>query len=312
MMPRSRRSLALPSDPAAVRLARSWVSDVLIEVDRPDLVAGAKQAVSELVTNAILHADPPLVVRVAGTRAHPRVEVADGSTRPLREVRLPDEDDMVTTFGRGLALVAVNSTLWGWDTNPDGSGKTVWFEPAPEMHDDFDLAAIGDEHAPGHAAPDLATRDFVSIELHQMPARLFGRLRRYHFELRRELRLLAFSDPEQYPLAVQVTDAFARGDAERTAARGVQVLDQAIANGVDFVDLRYDVPSSAPDTMGELLELFERVRAEFAGEQLLAVTPDEELLSLQRWYFTEFVRQGRGEEPLAWEPPPSARPESAS
>lgn len=305
-MPLSRRSLALPADPAAVRLARSWVGDILTEVGRAELVPGAKLAVSELVTNAILHATPPLTVRLRGTREHPRVEVSDGSPRALRQVELPDGgEDAITTFGRGLSLVAVNSSLWGWDRDADGVGKTVWFEPVAEMHDRVDLAAISSEAEPldRDAAEPPALDGGFRVELRNMPAQLFGHLRRYHFELRRELRLLAFSDPERYPLAVRVTETFARGDAERSATRGIEALDAAIARGEASVDLVYEVPAETPATMADILELLAQVREEFADEQLLAVTPREELLALQTWYFREFVRQGRGEEPRSWRPP---------
>ena len=48
---------------------------------RDDLADAAQLGVSELVTNAILHADPPIAVRLGGTRSHPRVEVHDSSAR---------------------------------------------------------------------------------------------------------------------------------------------------------------------------------------------------------------------------------------
>lgn len=304
-LPLTKRSLALPADPAAVRLARSWVGDVLTEVGRPELAPGAKQAVSELVTNAILHADPPLAVRVRGTHDHPRVEVSDGSPRALRPARFPEDGDAINTFGRGLSLVAVNSVLWGWEHNTDGTGKTVWFEPAAEMHDDVDLEAVRAESATfaRPATEPVSLEAFVPIHLRNMPARLFGELRRYHFELRRELRLLAFSDPDQYPLALRVSEVFARGDAERAATWGIDALDNAIVGGVESVDLHYRVPESAPATMTELLDLFGQVREHFADEQLLALTPSAVLVELQEWYFTEFGRQARGEEPLPWDGP---------
>ena len=80
----SQKSLTLPATPRAVRLAREWVHKVLTELGRPELVDSAELGVSELVTNAMLHSMPPVVVRVRGTREHPRVEVADRSLVPPR------------------------------------------------------------------------------------------------------------------------------------------------------------------------------------------------------------------------------------
>ena len=74
-MPLNREPLPLEPDPQSVKRAREWVGDVLERLGRDDLVDSAELGVSELVTNAILHADPPITVRVRGTRNHPRVEV---------------------------------------------------------------------------------------------------------------------------------------------------------------------------------------------------------------------------------------------
>ncbi len=301
-MPLTKRSLALPASPSSVKLARAWVSQILSEIDRQDLDFGAQLGVSELVTNAILHAQPPLTIRVRGTKEHPRVEVADHSPAPLTLVDLPEDGfDALTTFGRGLALVALNSAHWGWTRDADGIGKTVWFEPTAQMRDDLDLSAICDQPDDGPELPIEVPADSVSIVLLNVPAALFGRLRRHHFELRRELRLLSLSDPERYPIAAKITDVFRRGDAERRASSGVSKLDNAIAQGLRNVDLEYAVPPSTPNTFAELLELLREVTEFFAEEQLLAVALTGELAALQQWYFTEFIRQGAGEPPLAWQ-----------
>ena len=49
------------------------------DLDRMDLAECTELAVTELVTNAVLHASDPISLRVAGTFDHPRFEVADGS-----------------------------------------------------------------------------------------------------------------------------------------------------------------------------------------------------------------------------------------
>lgn len=78
--------------------------------------------VSELVTNALLHArsEIDLVLRVLEKAV--RCEVYDGSraTPTLRPV------DSAAVTGRGLALVAHLASDWGTERTPDG--KVVWFE----------------------------------------------------------------------------------------------------------------------------------------------------------------------------------------
>jgi anti-sigma regulatory factor (Ser/Thr protein kinase) len=78
--------------------------------------------VSELVTNAVLHARSDVEVRLSTSDRGLRVDVADSSNRrPVMRTR--DESAMT---GRGLGLVAELSTEWGVDEIVDG-GKSVWF-----------------------------------------------------------------------------------------------------------------------------------------------------------------------------------------
>ncbi|MBO8191747.1 ATP-binding protein, partial [Streptomyces oryzae] len=61
------------------------------------------------------------------------VSVHDHDPR-LPQVHGSATHEQLSTSGRGLALVASISESWGMRTQPDGSGKTVWFSlpvPAP-------------------------------------------------------------------------------------------------------------------------------------------------------------------------------------
>jgi hypothetical protein len=138
-----------------------------------------------------------------------------------------------------------------------------------------------------------------------VPAQLFGQLRRYHFELRRELRLLAMTAPEDYPIATRVTEMFARVEQERRTVVGISALDDAIARGLSSIDLVYEVPLTAPETMRRMRDMLDEVYETFSSENLLAVRPPDLLLELQTWYLSEFERQGRGEKPLRWTGPRS-------
>ena len=55
--------------------------------------------------------------------------------------------------------------------------------------------------------------------------------------------------------------------------------------------------------------LINEVYRAFSDEQLLTMRPTDVLVDLQRWYFSEFERQGRGEEPRRWTGPVSLPPE---
>lgn len=107
--------------------ARRFVETTLEEWDCADSLEIVKLLVSELVTNAVLHAgsDAEVVVQLTPTVLH--VEVIDDS--PVMPVlREPGSSD---TSGRGLALVDNFASAWG--TRPLIHGKSVWFEVPRSM-----------------------------------------------------------------------------------------------------------------------------------------------------------------------------------
>ena len=114
-MPLNRPAQALTPGPRGVSDARRWATQVLTEIGRPELVESACISVSEVITNALLHAEQPVSVRLRGTREHPRIEVRDGSREPpdLPDLEADPEDDVLLTFGRGLSIVARVSSAWG-------------------------------------------------------------------------------------------------------------------------------------------------------------------------------------------------------
>ncbi|MCX6396685.1 MAG: ATP-binding protein [Propionibacteriales bacterium] len=309
-MPWNKRTLALPASPPSVRLARDWVTGVLVDIGRPELAESARLAVSELVTNAILHAEPPMTVHVRGTVEHPRIEVTDQSLVPPLQrhsaSEIDIEDDLSwSTVGRGLDLVASYALRWGADIDARGSGKVVWFEPATEPQERpvpgalFDLDEALDERGEVR----LEQADLAEVRLDNMPVELFAHLRRHFNELGRELRLLALTDPDRYPLAVEFAEVYLQVEHERRHVVGLEELDAAIRSGVESVDLTYHLPPGAPETMTRLSRLLDEIYATFGDERLLAVRPTAVLLDLQHWYLGEFTRQDAGEEPRPWTGP---------
>lgn len=122
--------LEVRPDPAEVGRARRWARSRLvgsgIGVDEP-LAETLILLISELVTNAVVHAGCPAELRMRFTGAGPavgtvRVEVADSSDRPPKP-RHAEGDD---TNGRGLELVDGLADRWGWQS--EGAGKRIWCE----------------------------------------------------------------------------------------------------------------------------------------------------------------------------------------
>ncbi|MBI0300247.1 SpoIIE family protein phosphatase, partial [Streptomyces sp. PRKS01-29] len=117
----------LPDDPAVVSRARREAAERLAAWGLEEATFTMEVVVSELVTNAIRHATPPIGLRLIHDRAL-ICELSDGSaTAPHpRRARAFDEG------GRGLLLVAQLAESWG--TRQTATGKTIWAElavPAP-------------------------------------------------------------------------------------------------------------------------------------------------------------------------------------
>jgi anti-sigma regulatory factor (Ser/Thr protein kinase) len=295
---------ALPLDPhpTSVHHARSWVRNVLTQLGRLDIVEPAELGVSELVTNAILHGGPPISVRVRGTRRHPRVEVRDGSSRPPSvNLSMADEDQLLNTIGRGLGLVALNSSAWGADLTPEG--KLVWFEPSDEPRLDADLS--GDVFDLDQTVQErLDTVDVtgspVRVRIVDLPLALYSRFRQRFFELGRELRLLSLAHGQDYPVARELTEVFLQTEQERRLIKGRENLEEAISEGRDRVDLEMLVPPTMPETMRRLLTNLERADEFCRDQRLLVLAASPQQQAFQRWYLTEFVRQAEGAEPRPW------------
>jgi anti-sigma regulatory factor (Ser/Thr protein kinase) len=129
------------SVPAARRFVRetleSWGLD-------EGVVWSAALAVTELATNAVMHAATQFAVAVRQVADGVRLEVSDGS---VRRPRVRDYGSDATT-GRGLGLVAALSAQWGTAARP--GGKSIWclLEPEEPAHEDVepDLDAfVGDD-----------------------------------------------------------------------------------------------------------------------------------------------------------------------
>ncbi|MEU4094299.1 ATP-binding SpoIIE family protein phosphatase [Streptomyces sp. NPDC026673] len=112
----------LPADPAAVPHARRHVAGKLAAWGLAEAGPTTELIVSELVTNAIRHARPPVRLRLIRHDGGLTCEVSDSSstTPHLRRARTLDES------GRGLFIVAQLTQRWGCRHTHDG--KTIWAE----------------------------------------------------------------------------------------------------------------------------------------------------------------------------------------
>lgn len=309
----TRQTLVLDADPRSVQEARRWVSSACEELGRVDLLECAILGVSELVTNALLHAGDPITVRLRGTTDHPRIEVTDGSPEPpvLTVAAAPELDDLLATFGRGLSIVARCSVAWGATIEPEG--KVVWFEPATVPHQDsFPEGALFDSAAPAATPGPREPQALVRVALDDVPVSIATGLRRHYHDLRREVRLLSLAHEDDYPLAKNLTDIFAQFD-HAFPAEATHQIESAAATHRPTVDIRAQVDRAATPLFEQMLALLDLADEFCRAQRLLSLARTPEQVAFQRWYLTEFIRQAQGERPLPWRPvPPPAEPSDQS
>ncbi|MFN7148285.1 MAG: ATP-binding protein [Microthrixaceae bacterium] len=129
-MSTSTQERSFEPDPVAVRSAREFALDVLGDgagpAADPAFIERLLLVVSELATNAVLHARTEFVVRVSSDDGAVRVAVYDASSgRPEMGTM-----DPAAVTGRGLGIVESLASSWGID-DAEG-GKWVWAELVAE------------------------------------------------------------------------------------------------------------------------------------------------------------------------------------
>jgi len=101
------------------------VDEVLSRWHCESLLDDVQLLVSELVTNAVVHAGSDVEVAVRLLTDSIRIEVVDRA--PTASVPLrPSSPDSHDESGRGLLLVETMASAWG--VEPMDGGKAVWFE----------------------------------------------------------------------------------------------------------------------------------------------------------------------------------------
>lgn len=124
-------AVTLDPDARSVVEARRAAREALQAWDVESCEWVVSQLVSELATNAVLHAGTVFRVVLTLRKRRLRCEVIDGSARPPRLRHYTAE----AATGRGLRLVDKLSSAWG--VVPGPGGKTVWFELDTDAGDDL-------------------------------------------------------------------------------------------------------------------------------------------------------------------------------
>jgi len=113
--------LELEATPESASVARGFTAGVLQHAGWDDHVDTATLLVSELVTNALRHSEPPCVLSIRFADAGVEISVEDGN--PSMPVQRPRDE--LAEDGRGFVLIDALAADWG--ARPIEHGKATWF-----------------------------------------------------------------------------------------------------------------------------------------------------------------------------------------
>lgn len=275
--------------------------DELDRSGRGDLVATAELLVSEVVTNALLHAGTPVDVGAWVSDAGLRVEIGDGGAS------LPTLRHHATTAGTGRGLRLLHEMVERWGVQSHADGKTVWFELESADRDEA-LDQTG-PRSPGHegglTTPDDTT---VWVELHNVPLLLHVAWHQHAEALLREYLLFRLGDEDgdrELQAHAAASDAIALL-FEHLPDPGLgddadELMATATEPGVSQSRLLLPVPAVSLAHFRILDEtLTGAVRLADEG-QLLTAPTQPELRAFRHWVCREVAAQPAGAAPTPWD-----------
>lgn len=286
-----------------VEAARTWKLPSRVEDD-------VALVVSELASNAVLHARTPFVLSVRRLGSGMRIAVSDLDPTLLGPAvnRLEDLMAVRAMTGRGLALIAATSDRWGCDRS--GEGKVVWAEvgtgrlrvepspppafppspPAPTLA----AAAV----AAGVKGVTVATGTGRQVHLVGVPASLLIESSRQLADLEREMHVIGLGQTGPREL---VSLAHTSREIETSIGylreAGVADAKQAVARGEQVVDFEFVVPDDAASQLDRLGRLLARACSRVARRYLLTLPASEDVVAFRLWWREEVLSQLEGRPP---------------
>jgi PAS domain S-box-containing protein len=303
----------LPPRPSSVGQARRLVRRALVRAGREELADTAELLVSELVTNALVHAGTPIDVALTVHDRGLRAEISDGSPHaPARRSYGP-------TAGTGRGMLLLEQMVRDWGVDLRERGKTVWFHLMAEDHlaAEHTLSDPVETHVEGTRP---VASDTVHVELRRVPLLLLAAWRQHAEALLRE-HLLASLDAEGTEDPIEVHAA--ASDAISLLAEHVPdpdlgedpaaLLVAALEPQVSAPRVVVPVPRRSVRSFAVLDRTLRSAMA-LAERGLLLTTPTQpEVQGLREWVCAEVARQAEGQSATPWrlEASPPASPVSA-
>ncbi len=298
--PPRRLARVLPAEGASVGHARSLVRTLLEDTTMAWAGDDAQLAVTEIITNALVHAGGEVRLTAGVDRTGLRVDVLDDSPHlPVRRDYSP-----VSATGRGLHLL--DSLVTHWGATALDHGKTVWFE----IQDPRGAPPVTSR--PGLTSPVDDTLD-VAVELRNVPLLMHAAWQEHVSTLLREYLLVRLDDdPDVLERHAQASDALNLLQEQIAApdlgAAPDAVMSNALEPRVSTTAMTLSVPPGSVDhfaTLGGLVDEALHLADSDPG-RLLAPPTQPEIREVSRWFCREVheqVRAGRSPEPWRTEEP---------
>lgn len=259
------------------------------------MIQDTELVVTELVTNALLHGEPPVRIRLLILGARIRVEVEDnGRAIPIRSLFDPD-----AMTGRGLALIASLADRWGVDPGRSG-GKVVWAEIAAAEHQTGRAALEAvpqisrEVLAASLVSPHQATTYLISLVA--VPTALLLSAKAHIDNVVRELTLVRGGESGSLsPLAPAMASLVASVTGEFAEARA-QIKRQALAaaaGGAITADIELRLPLSYADAGERYLIALDEADRYAREAHLLTLAPPASHRVFREWYVGSLVAQLR-------------------
>lgn len=310
--------LRLPAEPASVRVARRHLRGLLHQADREQWSDAAELALSEVATNAVLHAHTDLRLRVHVRDDEVEVEVEDDNPALPAQRRAHDAE---ATTGRGLELVSALTRECG--VRPGRRGKVVWFtvtdDSEAEPSEDELLAAWestdGDWGHGAGAAPQQSGDDVRAIVLLALPTTLWLAAREHHHAMLRELVLylaehggsmdatpdIAMADEARHLVWTTLMDEVDRARAEGLARSPLPTGHPSTLPEVpDSLDLHLQVPRRLAAGFAAFQDALDTAERLSVADQLLVRPGLPEIIAVRDWLCDQVVAQLQGVPAAPW------------
>ena len=281
----------------------------------------ARLLVSELVTNAVLHAGTEVELRLEFDETRVNVEVADSNPH------LPVIRAHGTEAGTGRGLHVVDQMASRWGARNLEVGKVVWFEihNAPQMDQEHDPAphqaqgksgGVTKIDRPAELRGDYGEdEDLLSFRWLGLPLAAIDRTAEHYDSVLREFHIVLERRPtERVAVPGRLISLMDEITQFGPIISAIELdVEEGRREGAATIDVALELPREIASIALRLDNLLDETDAYCAaGVELLNLEPTPEVVALRKWLIGELVRQAEGHAPVSWEESPWANNAAAA